>query len=105
MSAISDHETSELTMKVDLSDLMAEIDTLCFLLDFYEMGKWWDYKHSRRKLSHPAVAAWLERYGFDSFHTLPIGAVVAMRDSLQRYLAAHERGESVAALPPQEEPA
>ncbi|KPQ34596.1 MAG: Protein of unknown function (DUF1470) [Phormidesmis priestleyi Ana] len=96
---MSTKEVFELPLSVDLSVALAEIDIFCFQLDFYESGKWWDYERSRRKLTHPAVTAWFARYGFTSFHDLPIGAVLAMRDSLGRYLTAQEKGEAVASLP------
>ena len=99
MSSIPDCKLFELTTKVDLSDVIADIDTLCFRLDFYAMGQWWDYKRSRRKLSHPAVAAWMANYGFKGFEDLPIGAVVAMRDSLQRHLSLLDKGLNPGELP------
>ncbi|MEL6605341.1 MAG: hypothetical protein AAFP20_19175 [Cyanobacteria bacterium J06614_10] len=95
---LSEADYQDLTNRADLSEVMAEIDTLCFQLDFYEMGQWWNYTHSRRKLTHPAVTTWMEHYGFCQFSDLPSGAVIAVRNSLRKYLESAQRGLTPTAL-------
>lgn len=88
----SEIDLTELARRDDLSDVFAEIDTTCFRLDFYEMGRWWDYERSCRKLSHPAIAVWMNAYGFKTLDDLPTAALIALAASLRRYLAASENG-------------
>ncbi|MEL6260475.1 MAG: hypothetical protein AAFR12_05350 [Cyanobacteria bacterium J06626_6] len=88
----SETDMRELAAQVDLSDVIAEIDVLCYRLDFYEMGQWWDYTRSSRKLTHPAVTSWMEHYGFSGFSDLPSSAVIAVRNSLQKYLESAKKG-------------
>ena len=88
---LSDTEVAEFTRRHDLSDTIAEIDVLCFRLDFYELGRWWDYANTRRKLTHPAIVIWMNRHGFNSFADLPAPAIVALCSNLRQYLAAAEK--------------
>ena len=96
---IPESEIDEMATKHDLSDVIADIDTTCFCLDFYYPGEWWDYRRARRKLTHPAVAAWMETYGFKTFNDLPTAAIVAVCASLRRYLTAIEKGLNPSKLP------
>lgn len=84
----SDTEKQEFTRRHDLSDLIAEIDVLCFRLDFYELGRWWDYAAQRRKLTHPAIVIWMNRHGFNSFADLPTPAIASLCANLRKYLDA-----------------
>ena len=97
--AFSPAELADLMTKQDLSDVIADIDVTCFTLDFYEMGEWWDYRKARRKLSHPAITAWMAHYGFSSFAGLTSGAIRAMSVSLKRYLERTEKGLPTDQLP------
>lgn len=88
----SEIELNDLAHRHDISEVLAGIDVTCFRLDFYEMGRWWDYRQARRKLTHPAIAVWMNAYGFKVLDDLPVAAVVALSTSLRKYLAGHEQG-------------
>lgn len=72
--------------KVDLSDLIAQIDVSCMQLEILEPGQWYDVPQRRRRIESTDVASWLARYGFKNLGDLPQPALIAFSISLQRQL-------------------
>ena len=76
----------------DLSDLLAQIDICCLLLEVHEPGLWWDKSAARRRLSHPAIAHWLRAYQYAQLGDLPSAALLAFATSLQRRVDSLQAG-------------
>lgn len=72
--------------KVDLSDLIAQIDVACMQLERFDPGHWYDFATARRRIDSPAVDSWLDSYDFKNLAELPQPALIAFAISLQRQL-------------------
>lgn len=78
--------------KQDMSQTIAEIHVFAMRLEMLEPGMWWDMERCCLRLRHVAVVSWMERYGFASMGDLTAEALIAMNISLERRLAALNKG-------------